>query len=113
MIQLPRLCDREYAFGDSGFEAFVNNSELEGHRDRRSLKRAGVEKFPIHQDGDGYQAGLLSLCRQLDQSKRTRLLDLGSLMPVSRSRTLRSHVRSATNRQQNTAQDDGQHPIAI
>jgi len=77
VIELAGLGDCEKSLRYAGFEALIDDAEVESHGDRRGLVGASIEKFAIEHDGNGNQAGL-AFAGELNQADRARS-GIGSL----------------------------------
>lgn len=121
MIELSRLGDGEETLRNAGAKAFVDDPEVERHRNRISFIGLGIVKLAIHHDGNGNDAGFAGV-GNLHQSERSRPL-VSVLARMVLSEFLRVDWLNRTakpddgNRRQNdggdSRKDDGAKPHAI
>ena len=82
MVELSGLGNGEDSQRNSGAKTFIDNAEVERHRNGRRFIGGGIVEFPVQQDGDGNDAGFFP--GKLDQSQRARPLVGWSLASVLR-----------------------------
>ena len=110
-IELSGLRDSKKALRDAGAEGFVDDAEIERHRNRIGFIGIGIEKLAIQHDGNRNDARL-AFVRDLHQAERARaVIDVLALLMLNQF--LREERLRGDGEKCGRGADDGKKPYAI